>query len=60
MKLQCKFCILDVKHGRKGLLRQLKKRPINIKLQGKILGAWSRDDGESQEFEVLVDKIKVE
>jgi len=54
---KCTVGILDVTKGRKTLLERLKKGPVEITIKGKIIGPWSRDDGESMEFELFVEKI---
>ena len=61
MRLQSDFAILDVKRGRRGLLRKLEKRPrpVPVTITGKIVRAWGGDDGVSQEFEVEVDRVRV-
>lgn len=55
-KITAKFAILDVKRGRKKLLALVKdhKQQIPITLTGNIVGDWSKDDGESIEFQIDV------
>jgi hypothetical protein len=58
MKIQSGYCYLDVKRGRKKLLKETsagKRIPVTIK--GFINGPFSADDGESIEFEVEVMKV---
>ena len=66
MKLYGNFAILDVKHGRVGLMEYLRKRlkdpkpkPVPITIKGHIVSPYSKDDGTSREFEVRVDSIEV-
>lgn len=64
--IKSNFAILDVKNGRKSLAKHFKNRPtagecpkemrIPVIITGYIEGVWGRDDGESQEFSVHVDK----
>lgn len=55
-KIKAHCAILDVKHGRKGLLKIVgnHKHRVPVTLKGYIVGDWSRDDGTSIEFEIDV------
>lgn len=69
IKLQSDFALLDVKRGRKKLLKLIgfagsylggpKRKPIPVIIHGEITGAWGYYDGISQEFEVIVKKVEV-
>ncbi len=62
MKLQSHFAILDVKHGRKKLLKQLEKAAglgIPVIITGFIAGPHGIDDGESQEFSIAVVQVEL-
>ena len=64
MRLQSDFTILDVKRGRQKLLKQVGgidgEARIPVVITGYITGAWSHDDGTSQEFEVEVTKAETQ
>ena len=60
MKLESGFALLDVKRGRVGLRKAINKKPVRVVIYGEIKCSWGNEDGESQEFEVLVDKVVVE
>ena len=63
------FAILDVKKGRKALVRHFEDRPrmglcpealrIPVVSRGYIDGVNGNDDGTSQEFTVTVEKLSV-
>lgn len=61
MRICGDFALLDVKHGRVGLNRRFFDKPdaepVEVTITGRVTGIWGHDDGESQEFEVQVDKI---
>jgi hypothetical protein len=67
MKLQSDFALLDVKHGRVGLLKKvgtggdLPENPntVPVIIHGHIDYAWGDDDGVSREFAVIVDRVDV-
>ncbi|EMG53119.1 hypothetical protein WYI_13812 [Ochrobactrum sp. CDB2] len=69
MKLSSEFAILDVKRGRKKLAEHFKDLPpfgecpdnlrIPVTIHGYIAGDWGRDDGTSQEFSIMVEKLEV-
>jgi len=60
MKLQSGFALLDVKHGRKALAKAIERgEKFQVTITGTIESQWGHDDGESIEFEVLVDKVEV-
>lgn len=50
------FALLDVKKGRKALLRRIKngETKIPVTIHGYIVKDWSGDDGTSIEFEIDV------
>ena len=62
MKIKSNFAILDVKKGRKKLVRhfdECPKRPrIPILIEGYIDGQHSEDDGTSIEFSVEVTSVR--
>lgn len=59
MKLQSDFALLDVKRGRKGLVKRTQKgERIPVTITGYIAGQWGHDDGESIEFEFKVLEVK--
>ncbi len=67
-KIQSTFALLDVKHGRVGLLREVggrgtdvppTGRRVPVVITGEIVEAWGHDDGESREFEVQVTSVKI-
>jgi hypothetical protein len=67
MKLHSKFALLDVGHGRKGLVKALKigknGYPVNgeripVTITGYITHQWGGDDGESIEFGVEVESVE--
>lgn len=59
-KLNCNFAIVDVKKGRKTLLRLVEKgEKIPVTITGHICSQHSRDDGESIEFEIIVDHAEI-
>lgn len=70
MKLSSDFALLDVKNGRKKLAKHFKQRPrfgecpetmrVPVIIHGYIDGVWGNDDGVSQEFEVIVQKLEVQ
>ncbi len=47
------FVLVDVKRGREILAKRLAsgERPL-VRIEGRIVGTWSRDDGVSMEFQV--------
>jgi hypothetical protein len=52
------FAILDVKAGRKALLKRLEAgERIEVVIRGTISTAWGPDDGTSQEFTVDVTEL---
>lgn len=72
MRIQSRFAILDVKRGRKQLRKYFEDRGhsyrspvinsderIPVVIYGVIDGPWGRDDGESQEFEIEVDRVEI-
>jgi len=69
MKIQSTFALLDVKRGRKKLLKILgypgnhmggpQRKPIPVVIYGEIIGPWGHDDGISQEFEVIVKEVEI-
>lgn len=62
MRLQSKFAILDVMRGRVGLLKRLKPsdaKPVEVVIHGRIEDEFGSDDGVSQEFNVIVDRVEV-
>ena len=69
MKLSSEFALLDVKNGRKKLAKHFKQRPrlgecpetmrVPVIIHGYIDGIWGNDDGVSQEFEIVVQKLEV-
>ncbi len=53
------FAVLDVTAGRAALRKRLDNgETIRVKVEANINGAWSRDDGISQEFALDVEKIE--
>lgn len=60
MKVKSGLVIVDVTSGRKKLQREIKKgKKFKFEIIGTCDNPWGNDDGISQEFEVLVDKIHV-
>ena len=60
MKIQSDFAILDVKRGRVSLKKKVAKEgAIEVVIYGSVVGTWGYDDGVSQEFEVVVDRVDV-
>lgn len=71
MKLQSDFALLDVRRGRKTLDRMVSRNGksgaethdlperIPVTIHGWITHRHGRDDGESQEFAVAVDRVDV-
>ena len=67
MEINSSFAILDVTKGRKKLSKHFKDRPrlgncpsdlrIPVTITGYIDGQHSRDDGESIEFSVIVERV---
>lgn len=67
MKLSSDFAILDIKKGRAGLARWFNARPligvcppklrVHVIIEGYISHIQSNDDGTSQEFSVVVEKL---
>lgn len=61
------FAILDVKSGRKALEKHFRNRPplgpcppamrVPVTIRGYIDGTYSRDDGTSIEFSVVVQSV---
>lgn len=61
MKVTSDFAILDIKRGRKGLLKKLEKgEKFTVKIEGTIDEAWSGDDGTSIEFSVGVTNVEIQ
>lgn len=70
MKITSDFAILDVKKGRKKLLKRFESRPrmgpcpaelkLPVTITGYIVGVWGDDDGISREFEVEVTEVDCE
>jgi hypothetical protein len=62
MNFDSTFALLDVKRGRKQLLRRLGTQPsetrIPVTITGFITHAWGRDDGTSIEFAVDVTSVE--
>ena len=68
-KITSTGALLDVKRGRKALEKHFAKRPrtgecpddlrIPVIIHGYIDYQWGRDDGESTEFAVTVEKVEV-
>lgn len=63
MQLQSTFALLDVRHGRVGLLKAVgfsneNKKLVPVVIHGFIDSAWGHDDGDSREFEVHVTKVE--
>jgi hypothetical protein len=62
LKIKSNFALLDVlsKSERKLLHRQLEKQHggIPIVITGRLVSAWGKHDGISQEYEVKVDSVK--
>jgi hypothetical protein len=58
-KINSGFALLDVKSGRKGLAKEVKKRKIPVVIKGFIVSEWGHDDGVSIEFEVEVKEVKI-
>lgn len=56
------FALLDVKQGRRALLRELGEQPtekrIPVTIRGYLTHAWGRDDGISIEFAVDVESVE--
>jgi hypothetical protein len=61
MEIDSGFAILDVKKGRKSLLKHFMARKGNIRvlIEADITGQWSHDDGVSIEFELDVKSVTV-
>ena len=69
MIIKSTFAILDVKLGRITLAKRFKGKKnlvatpedlrVPVTITGYIAGPWGKDDGTSQEFEVVVDKVVV-
>ena len=69
LKLTSDFLTLDVKKGRTKLAEHFEKRPligycpeemrVPITITGYISGVWGNDDGESREFTVDVQSLKL-
>ncbi len=62
LQLQSNFALLDVKRGRASLLKKLQgevDNTVGVVIRGSLVRAWSCDDGESQEFEVIVESVEV-
>lgn len=61
MKLESNFTVLDVKHGRKNLVRKLLNEPVKVIIYGTIedTADVGNDDGVSREFTVHVSKVEV-
>lgn len=57
MRLQSSSAVLDVKRGRKALLRRIKRGPVRVIIEGDIDCEFGGDDGESQEFVVNVRRV---
>ena len=67
MKLHSTFAIIDVKRGKVGLLKAVRKAQagdggtdakIPVVIRGFITREWSGDDGTSREFQVDVTKVE--
>jgi hypothetical protein len=60
VKITSDFAILDVKKGRKALLKSVgnHKHKVPVIIWGFIVGGWSGDDNTSIEFEVDVVSLK--
>ena len=55
-RIKSTFALLDVKSGRKALLKLSPDHntKIPVTIEGYIAGPWGHDDGESMEFNVEV------
>lgn len=53
------FAYIDIKTGRKKLLSTLDKKVVPITLKGKIVDAFSGDDGTSILFIIELDDFKL-
>jgi hypothetical protein len=65
-EIKSDFALLDVKRGRRVLFKALgftgrrkDTEPIPVTITGRIIGAWGKDDGTSQEFEIEVATVEV-
>lgn len=58
-KITSRFALLDVKSGRKGLLKEVKQRKIPVTIKGFIINRWGNDDGTSIEFVIEVEEVKI-
>lgn len=65
MSFKSEFAILDVKRGRKSLLKEIQRRKrtgdaqIEVLIRGTLQGPWGSDDGVSIEFQVDVEEVEV-
>ncbi len=61
MDLESGFALLDVKRGRRDLVRKLGKEPVELIIHGTIKDTADvgQDDGTSREFTVHVTKVEV-
>ena len=62
MKIQSHFAVLNVKQGRKELLKQLEQAAgmgIPVTVTGFIADPLGSDNGESQEFAIAVVQVEL-